>query len=51
MEVTVAPEEKCRLPSNVDVESISPGDEEGFKFGDTLTSRHEYQDWKSLRVK
>lgn len=51
MEVTVAPEEKCRLPSNVDVESISPGDEEGFKFGDTLTSRHEYLDWKSLRVK
>lgn len=51
MEVTVAPEEKCRLPSKVDVESISPGEEEGFKFGDTLTSRHEYLDWKSLRVK
>nr|XP_034311477.1 uncharacterized protein LOC117684259 [Crassostrea gigas] len=49
-EVTVPREEKCRLPSNVDVEAISPGDVEGFKFGDTLTSRHEYVGWKSLRV-
>ncbi|XP_022314761.2 laminin subunit alpha-like [Crassostrea virginica] len=49
-EATEAPEEKCRLPQSVDIESITPGEEEGIKFGDTMTSRYEYEDWKSMRV-
>ncbi|XP_061192514.1 laminin subunit alpha-like [Saccostrea echinata] len=51
---TTAPvpvEEKCRLSQNVDVGSVTPGEVEGIKFGDTLTSRYQYNNWKSLRVK